>query len=226
MDVLVILIEVFIGGGLFVIVLAPAFRLFQKAGRNQWLALAPGVNAWTFMGFGGARGVRLFGLASFIAFPVFIALYDILMFQSEPVAALAVLLDVAVSFLVALYVFPFPTLSATMAIVATLSLALAFPAPGQAALPLAIVFVCLAALQAVWDFLGWRSVLKRMRRPAWQIVFLFLPAAAALFLAAASVLAGPLGAPLILGVFLPALFAGFVYYYYLGYSTKVRLQVE
>ncbi|MBN2353197.1 MAG: hypothetical protein JXD23_11550 [Spirochaetales bacterium] len=226
MDILVILIEVFIGGGLLVIVLAPAFRLFKKAGGSQWPALVPGLNVWKFAGFGGRRSVRLIGFASFIAFPAFIVLYDLIMFQGESPAVTSIVLEIVFALLIAMYVFPFPMLSTTMAMAATVFLAIAYPGPGEAALPLTIIFVCLAALQAVWDYLGWRSILKRMSRPAWQAVFLFLPVAAALCLAVASLLAGPLGPAVILGVFLPALFTGFVYYYYIGYSAKVRYRAD
>jgi hypothetical protein len=225
MDILVIVIEVFIGGGLFVIVLAPAFKLLKKAGKSQWLALVPGANVLSFMGLSGRPVVRA-GLASFLAFPVFAVLYDLLMFQGESPDAKFLILDAVVVFLIAVYVFPYPLLSTAMLCGATFFLALSNPPPAGLALIAAIAIVALAALQMAWDFIGWRAVLKKLGRPAWQIVFLFIPSAAALVLAVASLVAGPLGSPVILGLFLPALFVGFVYYYYLGYSPKVRYQTE
>ncbi len=223
-NLLTFVIPGFIGGGFFVILLAPAFKLFKKAGRRQWLALVPGANVLTFMNICGRPAVRA-GFASFAVFPAAGVVYLVLMLQGEPLSALALVLAAAAVLFVSLYFFPFPLLSTSMAFTAACFLAIT-PAPDVIALAVTIVLIVFAALQAVWDCLGWLSFLKKLGRPAWQIVFLLVPTAVALVLAAAGLLAGPLGSTLILGTFLPSLFAGFAYFYYLGYSAKVRFRTE
>jgi hypothetical protein len=225
MDVLVIVIEVFIGGGLFVIFLAPALKLFKKAGRKPWLALVPGANVVNFTKICG-QPFSIASLFSLVVFPTFWLLFNILTLQGETIDYGAMIGGSVVILLAAAFLFCFPMLSTGMMFGITYLLAISPPPVGIVLIITAIIFI-LAAIQAIWDVMSWVALLKKLHLPIWHLVFILLPLAVILVEALISLAFRTSSVfPFVLGTFLPALFIGFVYYYYIGYSAKVRYRIE
>ena len=222
---LVIIIQLFIIGGFFVIALAPWFKLFRKAGRPFWMALIPGCNAWSLVRISRRPIAYLSGI-TFLALPVYWFLYSILVFQGGhvtvfPETVLLPLGALAASF----YLFGFPLLSTTFLFVIAYLFSFTPPTPGFMT-ALSLVMIVLACVQAVLDFLTWISLLTHMRRPLWQAVFIFVPFVLMLALVIVGLLAVPAGIEIVLGGLYAALLPGFAYVYYLAFSPKVAFVEE
>jgi hypothetical protein len=222
---LVIIIQLFIIGGFFVIAVAPWLKLFKKAGVPAWMALIPGANAFSFARI-CARPAAWASILSFIALPVFWFLYVILVFQGgDPTVFPETVLLPLAALAAAFYLFGFPLLSTTLLVVTAYLLSFAPPTPGlMTALTAAIISI--ACGQAVLDFLNWSSLLTKLRRPLWHLVFIFIPFVLMLALVLVGWLIVPAGIEIVLGVLYASLLPGFTYVYYLSFSPKVAYVSE
>ncbi len=217
---LVIIIQLFIIGGFFIIAVAPWFKLFRKAGVPFWLALVPGANAFSFVKM-CARPVSYAGLVTFICLPVYWFLYSLFVFQGgDPAALTETILLPLVAFVLSFYLFGFPLLSTTVLFALTYLLSFSPPTPGLMTI-LTISMIVIACGQAVLDFLNWTAFLTRLHRPLWQLVFIFAPFAVMLALVLVGLLFVPAGIEIVLGALYAALLPGFIFVYYLGFSPKV-----
>jgi hypothetical protein len=210
-------------GGFVLIAVAPTFKLYQKAGRRGWLSLIPGANVLAFAKITGSPFVYV-SAVSFAALIAFCVWAGIGLFPGGVLplifgTALVMVLVVAGAGLM----YAYPLLSASMLLLLIFLLIFPFKELGGLG---RLVLLALTLAQTAWDVLAWNKLLRKLRRPAYHLVFLFVPVAALLAFALLAVmgLQGDVG--LYLTVFmiveLPLLFTGFIYYYYLGYSLKVR----
>jgi hypothetical protein len=215
---LVELILVFIIGGFCVIAVAPQFKIFKKAGKASWLSLIPGANMFTFVKITG-RPLLFAGGVSILLVLAFFVIRGMIVFQGDFVQYFSAVIMLILVFAGISMIFSFPMLSAFI----LLSLALLWKSE-DIILISCIVGIVIGCLQCVLDVLGWMALLKKMKRPLWQLVFLFLPFIAGAISVGSTVVTGVINITLILAVTIPALLAGFVYYYYIGFSLKIQIK--
>jgi hypothetical protein len=217
---IVIIFYGFIIGGFFVIAGAPWLRLFKKAGIPAWRMLVPGLNAYSMISLSGRRSPWL-SVVALVGLPLYWLINGLAGLPADSILTPETILIPTAVFIASFYLFGFPLLSAAVLFSVCYLASTTPPAPGLMT-ALAAAAVCVAIAQAGLDFLTWRSLLKKLSRPLWQLVFVFLPFTALLAFTLIVLLARPEGSiGVLMGIVYATLLAGFGYLYYLGLSAKV-----
>lgn len=208
--------------GFLLIIAAPVWKLFSKAGKSGWTALVP---AYNILEFGRAHSmspyllaVPIMGIVCCLSMPFLIGIIQV---QADFLFFLQLVLLLACAFGAFTIFFFYPLLSLMMCVVLTF-----FHQYISAELGiLKIVFLLLIALELAVEILHWLAVFKKLNRPLWELVFLLIPIVpiASIYILTEFAIAVQLVGSIILGIgVLLTLFVALSYLYYLGYSVKVK----
>ncbi|MBN1525900.1 MAG: hypothetical protein JW904_15585 [Spirochaetales bacterium] len=231
--------------GFMMIVLAPLFRLFSKAGEKGYVALIPGFN-WVKANSFMNRKLSYLSIVSIVAVLALLYLVGFFNFTGDAgqIVFAVVLIVLSVYTVFAFYIYPM--ISTTIFILIAYLGALVGQFNPLFLLIFSILFI-VGMGQAFLDFFNWIKLLREMSKPFWTIILLFLPTLTAFIFAAITLLSsvsglGRYAAAEVEGIVLrpaeiydmrilivclvPMLFTGFVYVYYLGYSTKTQFSVK
>lgn len=214
------LISIFIVSGFFVILTVPFMRLLYKAGMLKWLAFIPGANLYAFVRL-TQRGLGYVSVLSLLAGIVFLILHGIINFSGGFIEYLGAIFSIILGLWLLSQTIPFPLLSCSL----FLLVAMLSPYGGFELLG-AIFLLGLGLLQLLVDFFLWQSLLTKLKKPIWQIVFIVLPAFVLFLNTLLAILGEGLPRAFLAATLIPSLFISLVYYYYLGYSPKVTYRAR
>ncbi len=212
--------------GFVLIIAAPVWKLFKKAGRSGWQALVPGYN---ILGFGKTNKVSPLLAAVPFASIVFMIVMPFItgVVQPQPdvlfilQAVLVVLFSVGI--LTIFFFYPFLSLGMMVMLIYL------HPHIAPELFVLKLVFIVLIVLELAMELLYWVSALKKLRRPLWNLVFPLLPLVPVLsiYLITEFAITVHFMGSVVLGlaVFL-AMLTALAYLYYLGYSLKIKYAEE
>jgi len=208
--------------GFLLIIAAPVWKLFSKAGKSGWTALIP---AYNILEFGRAHSlspyllaVPMLGIVCILGMPFLIG---IIQMQADFLFILQSLLLLSFAFGALSIFFFYPLLSLIMFVVLTFFNQYL----GPELVILKIVFLVIIALELAVEIMHWLAVLKKLQRPLWQLVFPLIPIVpiAGIYVLTEFAIAVQLAGNIILGITVcVTLFAALSYLYYLGYSLKVK----
>jgi len=214
------LITIFIVGGFFVILTVPFMRLLHKAGMLKWLAFIPGANLYAFVRLTQHRlgYVSVLPLSAGI---IFLILHNIINFSGGIIEYLGAIFSIVLGLWMLSQTIPFPLLSCSL----FLLVAMLGPYEGFGLIT-AISLLGVGLFQIALEFLLWKSLLSKLKKPFWQILFILLPTVLTLLNTILTLLSSGLNRVVLAATLLPSLFVSLVYYYYLGYSAKVTYRAK
>jgi hypothetical protein len=212
--------------GFLLIIAAPVWKLFSKAGKSGWIALIPGYN---ILEFGRTHSmspyllaVPILGIVCILGLPFLIGIIQV---EASFLFLLQSVLILALAFGAFTIFFFYPLLSLMMCVVITFFHQYLSPELTI----LKIVFLLVIALEFAVEIMHWLAVFKKLQRPMWELVFLLVPIVpiAIIYVLTEFAIGVQLAGSIILGIaVLVTLFAALSYLYYLGYSVKVKYVEE
>jgi hypothetical protein len=208
--------------GFLLIIAAPVWKLFKKAGKSGWAALIPAYNIFEF---GKAHNlspylpaVPLLAIVCSLGMPFLIGAIQA---EASFLFVLQFVLLAVFAFTAFTIFFFYPFLSLIM-----LSLLSFFHQYiGPELVIVKILFLAIIALELAVEVMYWLTMFKKLQRPRWQFAFPLAPILPVLIiyiLTEFTVTVEPLGTVLLGAALFAALFAALAYLYYLGYSVKVK----
>ncbi|MBN1799034.1 MAG: hypothetical protein JW822_10675 [Spirochaetales bacterium] len=208
--------------GFVLIIVAPVWKLFKKAGKSGWTALIP---AYNILEFGRTHNLSPYLIAVpmmgiMCIFGMFF-LIGIIQIEVSFLFFLLLVLQLAFVFGVLTIFFFYPFLSLTMCVMLSFFHQYISPELGI----LKIIFLVLIVLELAVEIMYWLAVFKKLNRPLWQLVFLLIPLVpiAGIYVLTEFAIALQLVGSIIVGISVfVTLFAALSYLYYLGYSLKVK----
>jgi hypothetical protein len=212
--------------GFVLIIAAPVWKLFKKAGKSGWQALIPGYN---ILEFGKSNKVSPLTVIVPFASIVFMIAMPFITGVVQPEADVlfiiqAVLVSLfSVGILTIFFFYPFLSLGMMVMLIYL------HPHIAPELFVLKLIFIALIVLELGTELLYWISALKKLRRPLWHLVFPLLPLVPVLsiYLITEFAVTVHFTGSVVLGlaVFL-AMVAALAYLYYLGYSLKIKYAEE
>jgi hypothetical protein len=226
MDVINYIIYAYFILGFLLIITAPVWKLFKKAGKSGWTALIP---AYNILEFGRAHGlspyllaVPLAGIVCGLGMPFLIGIIQV---EASFLFFLQLVLILSFAFVALTIFFFYPFLSLIMFVMLTFYQQ--YMGPELAAMK--ILFLLIIALELTVEIMYWLNVFKKLQRPLWQLIFPLipiLPVAIIYILTEFAVTVQSLGIAFLGAAAFSSLFAALSYLYYLGYSVKVKYAEE
>jgi hypothetical protein len=212
--------------GFVLIIAAPVWKIFKKAGRSGWQALIPGYN---ILEFGKANNVSLFLTVVPYVSIVFMIVLPFVVGVVQPQANFLFVVQTVLMVLFSVGVlsifFFYPFLSLGMFVM----LIYLHPHIAPELFVLKLIFIAVSILELATELWYWIAALKKMQRPLWQLVFPLLPLVPiiSIYLITEFAVQVQFSGSVVLGlaVFLTML-AALAYLYYLGYSLKIKYAEE
>jgi hypothetical protein len=208
--------------GFLLIIAAPLWKLFKKAGKSGWALLVPVYNIFEF---GRTNNIASYLLAVPIAAIVFTLsipfLIGIVQIENSFLFFLQLLLLLIFCFCVLTVFFFYPFLSICMC---ALLIFLTQYITAELAI-LKIVFLLLILLELAVEIIYWLAILKKIKQPLWQLIFPLLPLLPLIVIFLTSELKISLqaaGSIMVNTLLFLSLLSGLIYLYYLGFSMKVK----